>query len=171
MRGCTPRGHRPSRCINERELIGTDFIRHFETFHALANTSVGTGRVSSLSPGHEIAAPLTLRAEKALDLLFDFVHLRESIERMFGEELLLIQEDLKGARLTGRNGHASEMRVEIVQEILRQTGGSGEIASGRAVLDAGVVLVRIRGVGVSHTVSFLCESDRGRAAPRLPSFA
>ncbi len=123
------------------------------------------GSVPSLSPGHKAAAPLALRAEKALDLLFDFVHLGKSFERVFGEDLLLIQEDLKGARLTGRDGHAAEMRVEIVQEILRQTGGSGEIASGRAVLDAGVVLVRFRGVGVSHTVSFLFSvRTRSRAA-------
>ena len=54
---------------------------------------------------------------------------------MLGEEFLLVEEDLEGSRFARRDGDAREVRVVVVEQVLRQTGGSREIASGGAVFD------------------------------------
>ena len=54
---------------------------------------------------------------------------------MLREDLSPVEKDLERSRLTGGDRHASELLVVIVQQILRQTGGSRQIPSGGAVFD------------------------------------
>ena len=60
---------------------------------------------------------------------------REAIQGLLGEDLSPVEEDFERSRLTGSDRHPPQLFVVIVQQILRQTGGSGEIPSGGAVLD------------------------------------
>jgi hypothetical protein len=76
-----------------------------------------------------------LRPDQFADLLFDLVHLGEAIQGVLREDLLSIEEDFEGSRLAGGDRHPPQLFVVVVQQILRQTGGSSEIPSGGAVLD------------------------------------
>jgi hypothetical protein len=76
-----------------------------------------------------------LGPDQLADLLFDLVHLRKAIQGVLGEDLSPVEKYFERSRLTGRNRHRPELFVVIVQQILRQTGGSREIPSGIAVLD------------------------------------
>src|SRR4051794_29739489 len=70
------------------------------------------------------------------DLLFDLVHFGKAIQGVLGEDLFPVEKDFERSRLTRGERHRPQLFVVIVQQILRQTGGSGKIASGGAVLDA-----------------------------------
>jgi hypothetical protein len=94
------------------------------------------------------------------DLLFDLIHLRKAIQGVLGEDLSPVEKDFERSRLTGSDGHRPELFVVIVQQILRQTGGSREIPSGGAVLDPHHWLLprrRLAGSVVGHAASpFIC---------------
>ena len=76
-----------------------------------------------------------LCADQFADLLFDLVHLGEAVQGALGENLLPVEEDFERARFAGGDRHRPELFVVVVQQILRQTGGSREVLSGGAVLD------------------------------------
>ena len=76
-----------------------------------------------------------LRPDQFADLFFDLVHLRKAIQGVLGEDLSPVEKDFERSRLAGGNRHRPQLFVVIVQQILRQTGGSSEIPSGGAVLD------------------------------------
>jgi hypothetical protein len=58
------------------------------------------------------------------DLLFDLVHFGKAIQCLLGENLSPVEKDFERSRLTGSKRHRPELIVVIVQQILRQTGGS-----------------------------------------------
>ena len=74
-------------------------------------------------------SPITLnsilRPDQFANLFFDLVHLRKAIQGVLGEDLSPVEKDFERSRLTGGNRHRPELFVIIVQQILRQTGGSG----------------------------------------------
>ena len=76
-----------------------------------------------------------LCADQFADLLFDLVHLGEAVQSVLGENLLPVEEDFERSGVTGGHRHRPKLLVIIVQQVLRQTGGSREIPSGGAVLD------------------------------------
>jgi hypothetical protein len=76
-----------------------------------------------------------LRADKLADLFFDLVDLREAVEGVLGKDLLPIQKDFERSRRAGGHSHRPQLIGVIVQQVLRQTGGSSKIPSGGAVLD------------------------------------
>ena len=92
------------------------------------------------------------------DAIFDFVRLGEAVERMFREDLSSIQEDFECSDRTGSDGDPSQVVGVIVQQVLRQTGGSREIPSRRAIFDAHKGFLR-RGVRRHHFTS--CAGQRG----------
>lgn len=77
-----------------------------------------------------------LGPDQFADLFFDLVHLREAIQGMFGEDLSPVEKDFERSCFTRGDRHGPQLVVVIVQQILRQTGGSRQIPSGGAVLDA-----------------------------------
>ena len=98
------------------------------------------------------------------DLLFDLIHLRKAIQGVLGEDLSPVEKDFERSRLTGSDGHRPELFVVIVQQILRQTGGSREIPSGGAVLDPHKWLLprrRLAGSVVGHASSPFVSLVRG----------
>ena len=76
-----------------------------------------------------------LSPDQFADLFFDLVHLGEAVQGFLGENLLPVEEDLERSRLTRGDCHRPELFVVVVQQVLRQTGGSCQIPSGGAVLD------------------------------------
>jgi hypothetical protein len=76
-----------------------------------------------------------LGPDQFADLFFDLVHLGKAIQGVLGEDLSPVEKDLERSRLTGGERQRPELFVVIVQQILRQTGGSGQIPSRGAVLD------------------------------------
>src|SRR5215210_3690879 len=82
-----------------------------------------------------VTTPAGLRPDQLADLFFDLVHLGEAIQGVLGEDLSPVEKDFKRSRLTRGNRHRPQLFVVIVQQILRQTGGSREIPSRGAVLD------------------------------------
>jgi hypothetical protein len=76
-----------------------------------------------------------LGPDQFADLFFDLVHLGKAIQSVLGEDFLSIEKDFERSRFAGSNRHRPELCVVIMQQILRQTGGSGQIPSGGAVLD------------------------------------
>ena len=78
---------------------------------------------------------MLLGPDQFADLFFDLVHLREAIQGVFGEDLSPVEKDFERSRLTRGDRHRPELFGVIVEQILRQTGGSGQIPSGGAVLD------------------------------------
>ena len=81
----------------------------------------GTGRGNTLTR--------ILHPDQFTDFLFDLVHLREPVKGLLGENFLPVEEDLERSRLTGGDRHRPELILVVMQQILRQTGGSGKIAS------------------------------------------
>jgi hypothetical protein len=89
------------------------------------------------------------------DLLFDLVHFGKAIHGVLGEDLFPVEKDFERPRLTGGERHRPQLFVVIVQQILRQTGGSGKIPSGGAVLDPHRWLLsrrRLAGPVVGHVL-------------------
>jgi hypothetical protein len=85
---------------------------------------------------------------------------------VLGENLLPVEEDFERSRVAGGDRHRPNLIVVIVQQVLRQTGGSRQIASGRAVLDANgwllCILSLAGGAFVSHVNSSVhFRSSRG----------
>lgn len=105
--------------------------------------------------------------EEALDLFFDLIHLGKALQRLLREDLLLIQKDLERSGLARRDGDAAQPRVIIVQEVLRQTGGTCQVASAGTVFDPDFTRPLARRVGAGHRVSFRSDSMLGKtgAAP------
>jgi hypothetical protein len=81
------------------------------------------------------------------DLLLDLVRFWKPIHGLFGEDLLPVEKDLERSGFTRGNRHALDLIVVIVQQVLRQTGGSRQIPSGGAVLDPHRRFRPIRGIG------------------------
>ena len=79
--------------------------------------------------------PARLRLDQSAYLLFNFVHLGEAVQSVLGKDLPPVEEDFERSRLAGSDRHPSQLVLVIVQQVLRQTGGSGKIPSGSAVLD------------------------------------
>ena len=105
-----------------------------------------------------------LRPDQFADLLFDLVHLGKAIQGILGEDLSPVEEDFERSRLTGSDRHRPELFVVIVQQILRQTGGSREIPSGGAVLDPHHWLLprrRLAGSVVGHASPPFVSLPRG----------
>jgi hypothetical protein len=105
-----------------------------------------------------------LGPDQFADLFFDLVHLGKAIQGVLGEDLSPVEKDLERSRLTGGERHRPELFVVIVQQILRQTGGSREIPSGGAVLDPHHWLLprrRLAGSVVSHASSPFVSLIRG----------
>jgi hypothetical protein len=68
--------------------------------------------------------PERLGPDQFADLLFDLVHLWEAVQGLLGENLSPVEEDFERSRLTGSDRYRTELFVVVVQQILRQTGGS-----------------------------------------------
>ncbi len=105
-----------------------------------------------------------LGPDQFADLFFDLVHLRKAIEGVLREDLSPIEKNLERSRLTGGDRHASELLVVIVQQVLRQTGGSGQIPSGGAVLDPYGWFLCSRGLAVGAFVCHVVSSVRLRSS-------
>ena len=60
------------------------------------------GRSQALSP------------DQLSDLCFDLVHLRKTIQGVFGEDFSPVEKDFKRSRLTGGNRHRPELLVVIM---------------------------------------------------------
>jgi hypothetical protein len=86
-------------------------------------------------PPSRLSSIRTLRPYQFADLFFDLVHLREAIQGVLGEDLSPVEKDFERSRLTGGERHRPQLFIVIMKQILRQTGGSGKIPSGGAVLD------------------------------------
>ncbi len=67
---------------------------------------------------------MRLRPDQLPNLLFDLVRLREAVQGMLGENLLTVEEDFERSRVAGGDRHRPNLIVVIVQQVLRQTGGS-----------------------------------------------
>jgi hypothetical protein len=108
-----------------------------------------------------------LRPDQLSDLFFDLVHLGEAIQGMLGEDLSPVEKDLERSRLTGGDRHRPQLFVVIVQQILRQTGGSREIPSGGAVLDPHRWLLpgRLTGSVTGHDSPPFASQVHGRVDP------
>ncbi len=65
-----------------------------------------------------------LRPDQLGDLLLDLVGLRKAIQRLLGENLLAIEKDLERSGFARGDGDRPDLLVVVVQQILRQTGGS-----------------------------------------------
>ena len=108
-----------------------------------------------------------LRADQFADLVFDLVHLGEAVEGVLGKDLLPVEEDFERSCGTRGDRHSPELILVVMQQVLRQTGGSRKIPSGGAVLDPyGWLLLRrvlAGGAFTGHVVS----SVRLRSSRRL----
>ncbi len=67
---------------------------------------------------------MLLGPDQFADLFLDLVHLRKAILGELGENHSPVEKDFERTRLTGGDRHRPELFVVIVQQILRQTGGS-----------------------------------------------
>lgn len=113
-----------------------------------------------------------LRLEQFLDASFDLVCFREAVERVLREDLSTVQENFERPGRSGRNGDCAKLTVIIVQQVLRQTGGSWEVASRSAVLDTDCrILFRFR--CLSHRCSSNAYLAGGTPGPPsgLPNIA
>jgi len=75
----------------------------------------------SLSP---LCPKQALGPDQIADLFFDLVHFWKAIQGVLGEDLFPVEKDFERSRLTGSKRYRPELIVVIVQQILRQTGGS-----------------------------------------------
>ena len=75
-------------------------------------------------PAGRLSSKQALGPDQFADLFFDLVHLREAIQGVFGEDLSPVEKDFERTRLTGGDRHRPQLFVVIVQQVLRQTGGS-----------------------------------------------
>jgi hypothetical protein len=89
------------------------------------------GRVTVIGP----VASGKLRPEQLHDFRLDLIVLGKTVERMLGKNLPPIEKDFEGAGIAWGDRYAAKVLVIIVQQVLRQTGGSREVASGGAVFD------------------------------------
>lgn len=78
---------------------------------------------------------MCLRPDQFADLFFDLVHLWKAVQNVLGKDLLPVEEDFERSGVTWGHRHRLQLIVVVVQQVLRQTGGSCQIPSGRAVLD------------------------------------
>ena len=101
-----------------------------------------------------------LSAHQFADLLFDLVHLREAVSSTLGKDLLPVEEDFERSRFAGGHRHRPQLIVVVVQQVLRQTGGSSKIPSGGAVLDPHGRLLLGPGVAGGAFVGHLVSSVR-----------
>jgi hypothetical protein len=111
-----------------------------------------------------------LSPDQFADLFFYLVHLREAIQGVFGKDLSPVEKDFERSCLTGGDRHRPELFVVIMQQILRQTGGSRQIPSGGAVLDPHHWLLsrpRLAGPIVGHGSPPFVELPRGLLEPML----
>ena len=101
------------------------------------------------------------------NLFFDLIHLGKAIEGLLGEDSSPVEKDLERSRLTGGDRHASNLLVVVVQEVLRQTGGSRKIPSGGAVLDPHrwLLSLRLAGSVVGHVSPPFVFHHYGLLAP------
>ena len=71
------------------------------------------------------------------DLRLDLIGFRKTVDFQLREDLFPIEEDFEGSGLSRDDGHATrESLVVIMEEVLRQTGGSSKVSSGGAVFDS-----------------------------------
>ena len=78
----------------------------------------------------------SLGGEKFSELLLDFVRFGEPVVLQFRKDLFPVEEDFKRTAFSWDDGHAArELLVIIVEEVLRQTGGSSKVTSRGAVFD------------------------------------
>jgi len=102
------------------------------------------------------------------DLLLDLIGIRKTVDLQLGEDLFPIEEDFEGSGLSWDDGHAAlELLVIIMEEVLRQTGGSSKVSSGGAVFDSdgGLRLSPVGRSGVIHaSVSLLSYDERWRVS-------
>jgi hypothetical protein len=98
-----------------------------------------------------------LRPDQLPDLLFDLVRLWKAVDGLLGKDLLPVEVDLERPGFAGGDRDALDLIGVIVQQVLRQTGGSREVPSGGAVLDPHHRFLPIRGVG--HLVSSVHSSS------------
>jgi hypothetical protein len=100
--------------------------------------------------------------EQGFDLFFDLIRLRKALQRLLGEDLPAIEKDLERSRFPGSDGDTPDFLGIVMEQVLRQTGGSGKISSGGAVFDPhqrfllGCCFVR-------HVSSFAVRPSRERA--------
>ena len=104
-----------------------------------------------------------LRADQFADLLFDLVHLGESVSSALGKDLLPVEKNFERSRFAGGHRHRPQVIVVVVQQVLRQTGGSSQIPSGGAVLDTYSWLLLGRGLALDALVGHVVTSVRRRS--------
>lgn len=90
--------------------------------------------------GFDSASPVlwSMRlTEQGFEFLFDFVGVREAAGLRFGKEHLAVERYLKDPATAGNQRHAARQLLGVVvQDALRQPGGSTEIPSRRAIRNA-----------------------------------
>jgi hypothetical protein len=109
-----------------------------------------------------------LRTDQFADLLFDLVHLGEAVRSTLGKDLPPVEKDFERSRFAGGYRHRPQVIVVVVQQVLRQTGGSSEIPSGGAVLDPYGWLLPGRGLALGALVGHVVTSVRLRSSRVLP---
>ena len=110
---------------------------------------------------------IELRADQFTDLVFDLVGLREAVEGVLGKDLLPVEKDFERSCSTGGNRHSPELILVVMQQVLRQTGGSSEIPSGGAVFDPYNWLLFRRGLAGGAFTRHVVSSVRLRSSRRL----
>ena len=75
----------------------------------------------SLSP---LCPKQALGPDQIADLFFDLVHFWKAIQGVLGEDLSPIEKDFERSRFARGERNRPQLFVVIVQQILRQTGGS-----------------------------------------------
>ncbi len=74
-------------------------------------------------------------------MLFDFVLFRKAIGRLLGEDKLIAKGDFKDPDLARQQEDPTgNLLVVIMEDILRQTGGTRQIPSGGAVRDPHLIV-------------------------------
>ena len=87
-----------------------------------------------------------------------FHRFREPVDHALAEDEFAVERDFERAALAGRDGDAAtEDGAKIMQQVLRQTGGSREIPSAGAVLDP-----HVRNGSLNDRVHRVLSSGQGR---------
>ena len=80
-----------------------------------------------------VAVRALLRPDQLPDFLFDLVRLWKAVDALLGKDLLPVKVNLERPGFARGDRDALDPVGVIVQQVLRQTGGSREVPSGGAV--------------------------------------
>ncbi len=110
----------------------------------MAGTPAAVARAAqpSLATRRQFAAGVDLGGNQDRpQLLFDFVLFRKAIGRRLGEDEPIAKGDFKDPSLARQQVDTTgDLLVVIMEDILRQTGGTRQIPSGGAVRDPHLIV-------------------------------